>query len=570
MISLLVAACRRFAFAASLAALCATPATAAPARQTAPSGVPVVHTTYGAVRGTAVQNMNAYLGIPYAAPPVGPLRWQPPQPHATWSGIHAATKFGNHCPQGPSPFGIGSTTESCLFLNVFVPAGTPPGAKLPVLVWIHGGAFTSGESDDYDPDRLVAQGTIVVTLNYRLGYLGFLATTGLDAEPHVHVNYGLLDQQFAIAWAKANAAAFGGDPSRVTIFGQSAGGESVFAQLLSPGSAGLFSRALIESGAYEILALPSLATAQTAGNALAQQAGCQPSQTRCLRKLSVPQVLALQASSSVLGGGPSPAVDGVMIPLAPAVALAAGAFSHVPLIQGGNHDEFRLFTAELFDLSGGPLTAAEYPAAVTQALTDIGLQADASAVLQAYPLSNYPSPDLAFSAFATDAVFCFGAYATDTLLAAQLSQLYAYEFADENAPEDFLPPVSFPYGAAHGSELQFLWDSFTRSPIPLTPAEQQLAATMVSAWTQFGATGSPNGASLPSWSTYSATADDMLSLVPPTPNMFTKFATEHNSLFWLYLFSQGGGLERWSPQHVMTLDTLRHVAHVLRPLGRRR
>ncbi len=566
----LVAACRTFAFVASLAALCTTAASAAPARQSSPAAVPIVQTTLGAVRGTSVQQMNAYLGIPYAAPPVGPLRWQPPQPHATWSGTRAALKFGNHCPQASSPFGIASTTENCLFLNVFVPAGTPPGAKLPVMVWIHGGGFTTGESDDYDPDRLVAQGTIVVTLNYRLGYLGFLATAGLDAEPHTHVNYGLLDQQFAIAWAKANAAAFGGDPARVTIFGESAGGESVFAQLLSPGSAGSFSSAIIESGAYGILALPSLAAAETAGNALAQQAGCLPAQAWCLRKLTVPQVLALETSSSVLGGGPSPAVDGVMIPLAPAVALTTGAFTHVPLIQGSNHDEFRLFTAELFDLAGGPLTAPEYPAAVTQALTDIGLQAFASDVLQMYPLSNYPSPDLAFSAFATDAVFCFGAYATDALLAPQLNDLYAYEFADENAPEDFLPPVSFPYGAAHASELQFLWDSFARSGPPLTPAEQQLAATMVSEWTQFAATARPDAASLPPWIAYSAVADNMLSLVPPKPHMFRTFSPEHNSLFWLYLFSQGTALERLTPQHIMTLDTLRQAVHALRPDGRRR
>jgi para-nitrobenzyl esterase len=219
----------------------------APAPWRAPSAVaveapawsiPVVRTTSGAVRGTSVQNMAAYLGIPYAAPPVGPRRWLPPQPAVPWSGIRDATAFANHCPQTASAVGIASTTEDCPYLNVFVPARTRPRAKLPVMVWIHGGAFVSGESDDYDPDRLVARAIIVVTLNYRLGYLGFLAVSALDAEPHTHVNYGLLDQQFALRWTRANIAAFGGDPARTTVFGQSAGGSSVFAQLLSPARPG--------------------------------------------------------------------------------------------------------------------------------------------------------------------------------------------------------------------------------------------------------------------------------------------------------------------------------------------
>jgi para-nitrobenzyl esterase len=528
-------------------------------------GAPVVRTTAGAVRGISAHAMQAFLGIPYAAPPVGALRWEPPQAPPSWSQTRDATGFANHCPQNASPFGFRSVSEDCLYLNVFAPGAAKAGAKLPVMVWIHGGGFTDGESDDYDPDRLVAHGVVVVTLNYRLGYLGFLATTGLDSEPHTHVNYGLLDQQAALAWTHANIASFGGDPAHVTLFGQSAGGESVFAQLLSPGSAGLFNRALIDSGAYGILSLPTLAAAQTSGNAIAAALGCAPTDTVCLRSATVPQILALEAASgSPLAGGPSPAIDGTMIPLAPATALEAGSYNHVPIVQGSNHDEFRLFTALLFDLAGGPLTAAEYPAAVTQTLSLAGLGSHAGQVLAQYPLSKYASPDLAYSAFATDAVFSTQAYLTDALLNGAPS-LYAYEFADEEAPEDFLPPVSFPYASAHGSELQFIFDSFDRTPPKLTPRELHLAAVMAAEWTDFARLGTPNGLNAPLWPPFVALADDMESLVPPTPDLFFDFVGEHKVLFWANLF---GALSERVSHPAITLDTVRAAARTLRPQAR--
>jgi para-nitrobenzyl esterase len=527
------------------------------------SSVPVVKTTSGAVAGAAAPNMELYLGIPYAAPPVGALRWEPPQPPAKWAGTRNATGFANHCPQNPTPFGFASATEDCLYLNVFAPSGTKAGAKLPVMVWIHGGGFTEGESNDYDPDRLVARGVIVVTLNYRLGYLGFLATAGLDAEPHTHVNYGLLDQQYALAWTQANIASFGGDPTKTTVFGQSAGGESVFAQVLSPGSAGLFGAAIVQSGAYEILALPTLASAETAGDAVAVALGCSPQDTACLRNLTVAQILAQEtASGSPLGGGPSPAIDGVMIPQAPETALESGAYNHVPIVQGSNRTEFRLFTALLFDLAGGKLTPPEYPIAVAETLEAAGLGAYTQQVLAQYPLAHYKSADLAYSALTTDAVFSTQAYLTDLLLTTGTT-VYAYEFSDERAPEDFLPPVSFPYAAAHGSELQFLYDSYDRTGPKLSPVEEHLAATMVGYWTAFAKIGTPNGFHLPLWTPYIGIADDMESLVPPTPSLFFDFASEHNVAFWTALFTAQNAPGRLAAKHYLTIGSARTAARTL-------
>src|SRR5690348_8372692 len=209
----------------NIAAACVLMAMAA-TNGVAESG-PVVGTEDGVFRGVTTPTMNEFLGIRYAQAPVGDLRWRPPQPAARGAGIQDASQFGNHCPQPPSPFGVATLTEDCLFLNVFTPVrgqGGPSG-HLPVMVWFHGGALVVGESDDYNPERLVEQGVIVVTVNYRLGALGFLAHPALSAEAGgASGNYGIMDQQLALEWVKRNIAGFGGDPHNVTIFGESAGG----------------------------------------------------------------------------------------------------------------------------------------------------------------------------------------------------------------------------------------------------------------------------------------------------------------------------------------------------------
>src|SRR5215471_7966207 len=272
----------------------------------------LVMTDEGAVRGTQTATLREFLGVPYAAPPVGDLRWRPPQPHARWAGVRDATSFGAHCAQGPSAFGVASASEDCLFLNVFAPArrGDDVEHGAPVMLWIHGGALVVGESDDYDPAMLVARGVVVVTINYRLGALGFLAHPALAAESArgSSGNFGLLDQQAALRWVRRNIREFGGDGDNVTIFGESAGGLSVHAQLASPLSHGLFARAIDESGAY-MPSQPSLATAEAAGSAFAANAGCASQTAACLRGLPVATILAKQT-----GGTTGPNVDGAILP----------------------------------------------------------------------------------------------------------------------------------------------------------------------------------------------------------------------------------------------------------------
>lgn len=484
-----------------------------------------VSTENGPVKGMVVSGLREFLGIPYAAPPVGELRWQPPQPHANWSKPLDATMFANHCPQVASPFGVASTTEDCLFLNVFTPSlnnGRSRTHARPVMVWIHGGAFVVGESDDYDPTQMVKLGdVIVVTINYRLGLLGFFAEPSLDSEPHLLANYGLMDQQFALQWVKRNIAAFGGDPNRVTIFGESAGGLSVLSNLASLPAGGLFERAIAESGAYQIVSpLPTLSEAETAGSATATNLGC--STAACLRSVSVGAILGQEGASAV------PIVDGQVLKQQLASAFETGAFNKVPVIDGSNHDEWRLFVALDFDLAGGAITVAEYPFVI--AATFGG--ALAPSVIAHYPLSSYPSPDEAFAAAVTDPTFSCTARLADQLLS-QSVPTFAYEFNDENAPELFLPPVSFPYGAAHASELQYLFKVRAAFPTALDADQQALSQAMIGYWTKFASSGDPNSPGAPAWPQYSVLADQFQSLAPSTPTTETGFAVNHQCGFWM-------------------------------------
>ena len=284
-----------------------------------------INTTGGVVQGISTSSANEYLGIPYAAPPTGPLRWKAPQP-ASWSGVLQAKTLPPICPQPAGPLGGASLSEDCLYLNVYAPSSG--GSGLPVMVWIHGGAFKTGTGDTYNGSTLVQSGVIVVTLNYRLGYLGFLATPGLDGESPggASGDYGLMDQQAALRWVKANARSFGGDPDRVTVFGQSAGGQSVLDQLVSPTAANLFQRAIVESGGYAFT-LPSLATADAKGVAFAKAVGCTSgSDVSCLRALPVSAIVAQEnPSSSVsapLGTQFQPDVGTAILPIQPVVGVA--------------------------------------------------------------------------------------------------------------------------------------------------------------------------------------------------------------------------------------------------------
>ncbi|MFZ0737443.1 MAG: carboxylesterase family protein [Candidatus Acidiferrales bacterium] len=489
---------------------------------------PVVFTFDGFVRGTVnAAGVGEFLGIPYAAPPVGALRWSPPVPHAPWFEPLDATEFANHCPQPASPFGIASTTEDCLYLNVFTPNAGHLSRLRPVMVWIHGGALIEGESNDYDPTSLVEDGVIVVTINYRLGALGFLAHPALAINGNSG-DYGLMDQQLALRWVRDNIVFFGGDPLNVTIFGESAGGLSVFSQLASPSAGNLFDKAIIESGAYQ-LSTQTLATAESAGTAFASAAGCSSQTAACLRALPVSTILANENPA-----GYTPNIDGEFLPLSLNTALATGQFQHVPVIQGGNHDEWRLFVALDFDLTIGPIGNNEtgYEAALATLVGPL-----APFVAAEYPLASYPSADLAFGAAGTDVAFACPALSAD-LSMSQYVPLSTYEFNDENAPEDFLPPVSFPYGAAHASELQYLFTLPVTVPHPPLNSQQlQLSATMQHYWTNFAKFGTPNGSSVPFWQTFSAADGNFQSLIPPTPMQETNFAAAHNCAFWAALLS---------------------------------
>jgi len=498
----------------------------APTRASAAPKSPVVATDKGPVRGVAIDKVQAFLGIPYAAAPIGDLRWRPPQEHAGWQGVRDASEFGAHCPQVASPYGTPSTTEDCLFLNVFTPDKTNVGDPhlLPVMFWIHGGGLFLGESDGYDPSRLVAKDVVVVTINYRLGALGFLAHTGLTAESSYggSGNYGLMDQQAALRWVQRNIRAFGGNPDNITIFGESAGGYSVHAQLASPQAAGLFHRAIVESGAYS-LTQSSLAAAEAQGIAFATAAGC--ADFACLRALSVAAVLQAGPKSTVFAN-----IDGFVLTQSVRSALSSGQFNRVPTIEGSNHDEWRLFVAQTEATTGMPLTAAGYIPAIAATL---GVSLPFAAVVAAvYPLADYPSPSAALGAVGTDVVFSCNARISSRLLS-QFVPTYQYEFNDPGAPMLYFPPGSFPTGAYHASELTYIFD-LTGTPVPnpgLTPAQQDLSDAMVGYWTRFAGSGNPNSADEPTWPPY-GTSDQFQSLRPSTPTTGTGFATDHKCAFW--------------------------------------
>jgi para-nitrobenzyl esterase len=487
---------------------------------------PVAGTANGPVRGLANGAVNEFLGIPYAAPPVGALRWQPPQPASSWSGVRDATRFAPHCPQPAGPFGQASTSEDCLFLNVFTPSHQQAGSHFPVMVWIHGGALVSGESNDYDPTQMVADGVTVVTINYRLGALGFLAHPALADASGQSGDYGLMDQQAALRWVQRNIASFGGNPHNVTIFGESAGGLSTLSQVASPQARGLFDRAIVESGSYN-LTQASLPSAEAAGEAFAAKAGCASQTAACLRSLPVSAILADQNAA-----GYTPNINSEVLPETLGTAFATGNFNRVPIVNGTNHDEWRLFVA-LSELLGNPVTVSNYQSMISSTL---GVPAAVAAVIAAkYPLTAFPSPSVALGAVGTDAIFACPALTVDQSVS-RFVPTFAYEFNDENAPELFLPPVSFPYGAAHASEIQYVMDLPTAAfPKGLSAKQQQLAATMKGYWTDFAKRGFPSSFGTPFWPLFNNLTQRMQSLTPPAPQAETDFANTHNCAFWTAL-----------------------------------
>ena len=369
----------RFAASMAIAVLAGSTSVAAPAPGSQ------VQTAEGAVAGDWRPGYRLFEGIPYAEPPVGKLRWRPPQSPRPWAGVRDARRPGDECVQQAIFWRPGSTAswhEDCLYLNVYAPPGET-GAKRPVLVWFHGGGWVNGAGIDVQPAWLVAEGNIVVTVNYRLGALGYLASPALDAESDDKQSsgqYGDLDKLEALRWVKRNIAAFGGDPDRVTIAGQSAGAGSVCWLMASPRAKGLFHRAVIQS-VGDCLNISHQEATQR-GDGFVQAIGCSGAGdvAECLRSKSPAQIIDAQVAAGVAW---RPVQGGAAQPTLAPEALAAGDFNRVPVIIGNTRQEARAFVYEGNDLVRQPVTAASFEAAVRNQFGD-----NADRVLETYPLAS--------------------------------------------------------------------------------------------------------------------------------------------------------------------------------------
>lgn len=490
-----------------------------------------VATAQGKVHGLSVGTGQAatlqYLGIPYAAPPIGSLRWAPPAPAASWTDTRDATKLADHCAQPVSVNGIPSATEDCLYLNVFEPAA--PG-KYPVMVWVHGGSFQHNESDDYDATALSQKGVVVVTINYRIGAFGFMAHPALAAESPIGAsgNYGLMDQQAALRWVRANIAAFQGDASNVTLFGESAGGYSVMAQLASPGASGLFDKAIIQSG-YSLDPTP-LASAESAGMAFATAAGCASQTAACLRALSTAQVLQFESRSY------TPDVDGQVLTQSMRQAYTTGQINKVPVIQMSNQNENAILSALQYDLAvpPNPITAANYAAVEATVLAG----KSAAAVDALYPLSRFPTataPTDAIDAIATDNTFACVARSSEQLLS-RSTTVFAAEFNDPNAPMIYLPPtLRAHWGAYRSADPQYFFRiTYVQQPTApaFTPAQLKLSDDMMTMWVRFATTGNPNASGSSAWMPFSTAAESHFSFDPAGSHAIDTFGSAHQCVFW--------------------------------------
>jgi para-nitrobenzyl esterase len=508
-----------------------------------------VDTTQGPVEGFIKDGVAEFLGIPYAAPPVGNLRWRPPVPHAPWTAVRDAKTFGNICLQVTTlgPFaGPANDHEDCLFLNVYSPNVHPERDELlPVFVWIHGGGNVDGGSNDYDGSKLATQGhTVVVTINYRLGLLGFMSHPAIDAEGHLFSNYGILDQQAALRWVRENIEHFGGDKHNVTLGGQSAGSVDTESNVISPLAKGLFHRAIFES----VLLEPTpLATAEEHGVAFAVAAGCgsgtDPATAACLRRLTAAQIFTLSGTDSTEAPYETQiTIDGTILPDSFVALIENGQFNHMPIMSGTVEDEenFGLGITEYF--SGPPrvpASVANYNARIAAFGTNPsyppGTEAQAKAL---YPLAHYPTPQLALDAIGTDSIACAQRH-SNQLLAPQVP-VYAYEFDDRTAPSYFPVMPGFQPLAYHTSDIQYLFPLWHGGPQgiehPLNSLQEDLSDRLVTAWTNFAWTGNPNGLGNSPWPRLRGNPNEPGVLSENIPNLSTftdaEFSEKHKCLFW--------------------------------------
>ena len=472
----------------------------------------------GALHGAVTGNVASFKGIPFAAPPVGDLRWRPPQPPAAWTGVREAVAFGPVCMQmgRANSGGTQNQSEDCLFANVWTPANFKPGAKLPVMVWIHGGAFIqgAGSSPVYDGTHFAERGVVLISVNYRLGRIGFFAHPALAAEhpEEPKGNYGLMDNIAALKWVKANAAAFGGDPNNVTVFGESAGGILVNFLMAAPPAKGLFNKAISESGFGRNGGVPvkgdAPRTGEKMGVAFATSVGVSgtgPEAAKALRALT-----AAQLSAPVTGlsdpGIPSPMIDGKVMVEIPAQAFAAAREAKVPYIAGGNSFEASLF----------PQTAS----APEPVLARTGAaRPKVMAVYGADPVAA--AEDLTTETTVIEPDRYLARLHTRNGLKAW-NYYFSYVSAAQRAAV---------HGLGHGGEIVYVFGSLRDTPVTVgartmpaaTPADHKISDAALAYWTSFAKTGDPDSAGGSLWPVYDPKTDAVLEFSAEGPLVRPEF-----------------------------------------------
>jgi para-nitrobenzyl esterase len=482
---------------------------------------PIVKTASGSVRGVTDGDVLVFKGIPFAAPPVGEYRWRPPQPIKAWVGVRDASKFGSNCAQagwGAAPGAISEgSSEDGLYLNLWLPAGTKSGAKLPVMVWIHGGAFVfgSGSQPDFSGVQFAKQGVILMTFNYRLGRLGFFAFPALSKEhpEEPKGNYAYMDQIAALKWVKENIASFGGNPKNVTIFGESAGGVSVHSLLTIPAAKGLFQKAICESGGGRdgvLTGRPIHAdntdqhypvSAETIGINFARKHGIEGTDADALtklRSLSVADIVDGGQETDGPGGLPiysGPILDGKLVVETAESAYKAGRQARVPLLIGSN--------------------SAEVPAGFVNAKSKEELLSYFGNLSKEVETAYDPDGTGDFAKILTlvntDKVWAEPArFAARTFTVKKVpAYLYLFSYVPESMKE------RMKFGASHGSEIPFVFDNLIeRNGFTVTPKNKEVAKMMNSYWINFAKTGNPNGKELPKWPIYDSNKNEVFEFKP--------------------------------------------------------
>ena len=462
-----------------------------------------VKTQQGKVVGKTINSgkVRAFMGLPYAAPPVGELRWKAPQPPAKWKGDRDATKYGAHCAQGrvfeDMVFEDAGPSEDCLFLNVYTPADAKSKSKLPVMFWIHGGGYSGGASSEprHNGDFLPLKGVVLVTINYRLGVFGFLVTDELAKENNGSAgNYGLQDMVAALQWVKSNIKQFGGDPGNVTIFGESAGSFAVSTLMASPMAQGLFQKAIGESGA----AFPS--AMNLGGETVAERAKIDGKWVEGLGVKSLEELRAmpadklLEAAKKKGATGFAPDIDGKFLTEPVADTYAAGKQAHIPLLAGWNADE-----GSFFAMRG--MTAAQW-----KAMADGMFKERAAEFLTLYPGDTDAQALRSAIDFGSDSFIAFGTWKwLEAHRKTGDSPIYRYHFELAATPSKYHPGTF----AFHSDDIEYVFGTLdTRPGWSVRPEDRELSEAMMTYWTNFAKTGDPNGTKkgdrngVPAWPKY--------------------------------------------------------------------